>query len=522
MLRRRKILLGLVVGLAGVPFYATLGYAIHLRDDGYRRRYENRLIRCLRLPVSIGAVRSQTRRREDFSHIRIWLTGRRAQVFQCDRAERYALDGTGRYALVLHRGSLTVDSARWQLDDYAQVLSAAFEQDFVAMRLQYVDLHDAELVWRGGPLGFCLRGGTGRLQVEPSGGGALSLVVRSLNDVAPDARIHLLVRFDSKQIPAIREAVLTLPEMPLNALKLQPLLGGQDVKGRFEGRIGYGLENQTPRLLLSGRVGGLDLGDWTAGSNRGLVRGRVDLTVEQAEVSQKGLVRVVARGRVAHLQVAECMRWLGIPPVEGAAEVEVLGAEIADNRLVRLSASGQGTMESAEPLTRLIGPGRIAGRLRTKVNSLELKGDSVTEADIDVEVIPPEGSAASLDTELILQAARKLLGLELPALVTAPLQSLKTVTYSRLAFKLRVDREGLHVLGTHGSDGKAILTVRVFGTDLAVISQPEHPLDAGPVANRIREACRTLVQDLIPGTTTTAPSTSSAPAIGMGTDHSLQ
>mgnify|MGYP000470139373 CR=1 FL=1 len=140
MLRHRKTLLALTLGLAGGSFYATLGYAAYLHSDVYRRRYEHKLQRFLELPAVIGSVQPQTYHRADFLDIAVWLPERRSRIFDCRRAEWHEVTGNGlRFALVLRDGCLSIDGNQWRQSDYRLVLRSGLAHDFAALRLQHVD-----------------------------------------------------------------------------------------------------------------------------------------------------------------------------------------------------------------------------------------------------------------------------------------------------------------------------------------------------------------------------------------------
>jgi hypothetical protein len=498
MLRHRKILLTVTLSVAGGSLYATLGYAAYLHSDLYRQRYERKLQRFLELPASIEAVRPQSYHRVDFLDIGVWLPERRTQVFNCRRAEWHELTGEGEcFGLAIRDGRLTVDSGYWQESDYGLVLKSGLGHDFAALHLQYVDLYDVDLVWRSGPLSLAVREATGRIQFDHADEGRISIISHTLNTTTTDEPIHVFARFRPSRDLMVHEVILRAPPLPVQALGLESVLGVAQAHGRFEGRLRYRGHNGRPRIDLAGRAEGIDLLDWTAKWKGGPVHGRINLTIEQADLVERDVVAARFRGRAEGLRLGELTRAARIAPIEGTAELELLNAEFADNRLVRATLRGKATAETLDPLAALIGPGKIAGSLRITINSLEVTGESLVCADIDVEAIPPKDAPATLDTELIVDAARSLLRTELPSLISVPLQRLNTVTYSRLAFKLLADRDHLRVFGSHGPGGRSILTVRMFGTDLSVVTQPERPIELAPVLAWLRSTGEKKVRELV-------------------------
>jgi len=306
-----------------------------------------------------------------------------------------------------------------------------------------------------------------------------------------------MARFRPARDLVVHEVVFRVPPLPVKALGLEALVGVPEAHGRFEGKLRYVEQNGGPRIELGGRAEGIDLTDWTPGLNGGPIHGKLDLTIDKAIFTEQGPTGATFSGRATDLRLAELAHVIGVTPIEGTAELEVLNAEFAEQRLVRMSLRGQVVDGSLEPLVALIGPGKVAGTFRLKVNALDLAGDEVVSADVDVEVVPPKEGQATIDTELILAAARKLLGVELPPMIATPLRGLDSVTYSRFAFKLLVDNGQLRILGTHGPGGQAILTVKVFGTHLAVVTQPDKPMELAPLIARLRTTGEARLRQLI-------------------------
>jgi len=504
MLRHRKVLLAATLTFAGGPFYAALGYGVYLHSDYYRAKKERELQRFLELPASIGSVRPQNYYRADFLDIHVWLAGRRAEIFRCDRAEMHELPKQGEaFGLVIRNGRLTIDADAWQNGDYRHVLRSGLAHDFAALQLRWVDLFDVDVAWRQGPVAFAVRGATGRIQFEPpsedrpDGEGRISIVGNTLNDTHTDERIEVVARFKPSRDLAVHEVILRVPSLPVRALGLEPMLGVSQARGRFQGRLCYHGNDGGPRVSLEGRAEGIDLADWTTNLDVGPLHGKFDLAIDRAEVTDQGLVHARFSGRASDLRLGELARMFGVAPIDGSAELEVLNAEFGNKHLVRMSLRGEVTDVSLAPFVALIGSGKIAGKIRLTINALDLADDELVSADIDVEVVPPKSKPATLDTSLIIQAARKFMGVELPALIATPLEQLETVTYSRFGFKLLADEGQLRVLGTHGPGGRAILTVKVFGTDLAVVTQPEKPFELAPLIAKLRSSGQEKIRQLI-------------------------
>ncbi len=498
MLRHRKVMLAVTIGVAGGSFYAALGYAVYLHSDHYRLMKQRELASFLELPASIGRVDPRRYYQADFLDIRVWLPGRRAEVFRCDRAEMHELPGQGgAFDLVIRDGRLTIDAQQWHDSDYRTVLRSGLAHDFESLKLRKVDLLDVDLTWRQDPIAFTVRRATGRIQFDGYEEGRISVISRTLNDTETVEPIHVAARFRPARELVVHEVVFRVPSLPVKALRLEPLLGVSDPHGRFEGKLSYNDKNGGPHLRLEGRAQDIHLDDWTGTLSTGPLHGQVDVTIDHADLTDQGLAKARFSGRARWLRLDELARFAGIAPIQGTASLEVLNAEITDGTLVRMSLRGEVVDGSLEPIVAMIGPGKLTGTLRLKINALDLAGGEVVSGDVDVEVVPPKGQPATLDTQLIIEAARKLLGVELPLLIAAPLKRLDSVTYSRFAFKLLADNGQLRVLGTHGQGGRAILTVKIFGTDLTVVTQPERAFELAPLVARLRATGQRTFRELM-------------------------
>lgn len=504
MLRHRKILLAVILLAGGGSFYGTLGYALYVHGDGYRIQRERQLANFLELPVRIGDIRPQSYYQADFLDIHAWLPDRRAEIFHCDRAEWHTLPGhDGAFHLTIRNGRLTIDDDEWREDDYRRVLRSGLGHDFAAIKLRWVDLFEMDMSWRKGPISFTVQDANGRVgfdeadAIGPTGEGRISLTSHVLNDTHTDEHISVVARFRPSRDLVVHEVVLGVPELPVSALRLESLLGVPMARGTFEGRLVYREQNGGPHVELQGQAAGIELVDWTQQLHSGPIRGRVDMKIDRAVVTDQALLGAKFSGKATDVQLADVARLVGAAPLEGSADMEVLHAEFDAQGLVRMSLRGKIVSGSLDPITALLGEGKITGRLELTVNALDLAGEQLVSADIDVQVVPPEGKPGRLDSQLILDASRMLMGIELSPLLTEPLKRINSVAYTRLACKLIVDDGQLRVLGTHGPGGLAILTVRLFGTDLAVLVQPKHPIELAPLIAMIRAGGEQKVRELI-------------------------
>lgn len=498
MLRHRKLLLALTLCIAGGSFYAAFGYAVYLHSDWYRAAKQRELVTFLQLPATIGDVKPQDYYRADFHDIHVWLLGRRAEIFQCQVAEMHEIPRSkGAFGLVIRNGRLTVDAELWGRGDYDYVLRSGLGHDFEALKLRWVNLVDVDLAWRQGPVAFTVKDATGPIKFLNPEEGRISVISHTINGTQTSEPINVVAKFKPARDLVVHEVVIRVPPLPIRTLLSESLSGVGKARGKFEGKLSYYHNNDKPYIRLKGRAEDVHLEDWTTELDTGLIRGRVDLQIDRLELNERGVADAKFSGRVTDLRLSDAARFIGAPPIEGVAELEVRSAEVVDKRLVRMSLNGEVVDGSLDPIVAFVGPGKIAGTFRMKVNSLDLADDQVVSADIDVEIVPPEEGPATLDTALIEHAAGKLMGIELSSLVVATLRRLETVTYSRFAFKLLADNGQLRVLGTHGPGKRVILTVKVLGTDLPVVTQPENPVELAPIIAMLRTSSKRKVHELL-------------------------
>ena len=113
-------------------------------------------------------------------------------------------------------------------------------------------------------------------------------------------------------------------------------------------------------------------------------------------------------------------------------------------------------------------------------------GETIRAADIEVSVAPPANQKGLIDRALLLDAAERGLGFQWPAALPKRLLPEK-IEYVDIGARLLIRDNKLRVLGTHGSDGRAIITIRdpVFGRPLTIFSEPGHVYDLTPYINQV-------------------------------------
>ncbi|MBN1511544.1 MAG: hypothetical protein JXB13_05975, partial [Phycisphaerae bacterium] len=87
----------------------------------------------------------------------------------------------------------------------------------------------------------------------------------------------------------------------------------------------------------------------------------------------------------------------------------------------------------------------------------------------------------TIDKEVIRRALQQLVGID-----AAPVLP-DHVEYTRLGVKLLLSGEELTVRGTHGPDGRTILTVKLAGREWGLLKQPERTFAVGDLLAVVRD-----------------------------------
>jgi hypothetical protein len=107
--------------------------------------------------------------------------------------------------------------------------------------------------------------------------------------------------------------------------------------------------------------------------------------------------------------------------------------------------------------------------------------DALQRAEIDLIAVPPDNAPGTIDRELVRWASEELLGFDVSAVVP------EKTEYVKLGVRLVIEGEQLRVFGTHGYDGRTILTVRVLGRELPLVREFDRTFEVGPLVATIRE-----------------------------------
>jgi hypothetical protein len=482
MLPHRKIMLVLCIVLVGGSLSVTAGYAIHQRSDGYRLDVERRLSEFFELPCDIGRIRGHTFSSRLFGDVAVWLPGRRDRVFSCAKAiwSELVRDGREVNELTLANGQLTLGSDRWAQTDYRQVLKSSLGHDFEDLRLSSVMMQDFEIAFARAGFALRCREASGEIDMSNPRSGVARLHAYELNGQPIVEGVRIVARFLPKNGLEVSDLLLVVPRVPLGAVGLGSVVGGDLSQGAFEGSIQYLAKAGSPEFLLRGNLEDARLEELTRRLPVGPLSGRVSVDVQQARFAEGMLTQVRGRGAISDLGLSFLSSVLGGGPVSGSASIHLDSVDIAEDHVHRLQFTGQAQDVSLEQVLRPIGRGSATGRLAIRVNSVDIVDDAIKSADVEIRALPPTGEAGTIDRELLLGLAEEALDIKWPPALPERILPAK-VEYAEFGMRLLVRDNRLRILGTHGSNGKKILTIRVFGQPFGVIEEQTGSIDLAPM-----------------------------------------
>jgi len=163
--------------------------------------------------------------------------------------------------------------------------------------------------------------------------------------------------------------------------------------------------------------------------------------------------------------------------------------DLALGHINRLRLEGIVTDLVLEEWLQLLGHGSATGRLIIRVNNLDIVDDRIRSADIEINALPPPDAPGTIDRDLLLEAAEKAFDFSWPPSLPRELLPEK-VEYAQLGMRLLIRDNLLRVLGTHGSDGDTILTIKVLGAPIGVVKEQPETIDLGPFIESLLAGAR--------------------------------
>ncbi len=496
---RQWILAVLTVGLVAGSLAATIGYALYLRSDWYRTSVERELSAFFQLPSEVGSVVPLSTTSREFRNVAVWLPDRRARVFQCGRAiwREGRRDRRSSYELEIHDGRFLIGTERWQPSDYRRVLRSGLAHDFAELNLDQVRVVNVDFACQRPDLQLAVRQATGVITFEQYGRGHATLNSHWLNQTYINNPIDVAARFSPSEDVTIDEVTLRLPAVPVVALGLGRLVGGEVTHGRFAGTVTYAEQAGQYIAELQGYAADVRLAELTARLPTGPLRGRASVFIDHARIVGGRLDELRFRGSLSELDLSSFGTFLRQPIAGGTAQLEVHQAHLRGRSIEQFSASGSVVGMDLETITRLIGQGTVTGTLVARIRSLEIAHDDLVSADVELHADPPEGSPGMIDTELLMVGIEQAFAMRLRSVLPDWLELPDQVQYAKLGARLVVANGKLRVLGTHGPEGRTILSIKLFGRELPLVPQPEQEYDLVPFLSGLRHRAKEYnVQEL--------------------------
>ena len=472
----------LLVG-AGTSMFAVLGY---LRSDRYRHAMERRLGERLGLRLETDRIDITSIRGRRLIGARAYLPESNMQVFEAGRTDwAMADEGSHRlYTLTLADGWLLAGEGRWRRPDYERMLASGFGHDFSSLRIGRIVVRDVDLRFAGDGLRIDVGRCAGGIELRDDGGGEGELTSSMLNGWTVRPPLTVRVRFDPSLSgnPRFRSAALETPSIPLVAL-LDGAARRDDSgasSGTFTGSIGYDSGDGAARLTAAGRI---ERGDLTLLNDMFPSRrwtGLIDVELERVALVDRRLADLVLHGYVEGLEVSGLLR-PGAPRRLGYVDARIEELRVLDERIESFRGGLSIDDVSLADVSELFDAGGVAGTCTIEISKLVIRDDVIVEVDATLDVTAPADQPGFVDRELVGSLSKAWIGVNPAALLPERLE------YSRLGVRIRVRDGELRLLGSHGVDGKTILTARVWGRDVELLREPAFGLPVPDVVGVLRD-----------------------------------
>lgn len=484
MLSRTTIAAGVLALILFGSLSGTLGYTLYMRSDAYLRTSERKLAAYLDLPVRLGSVTPRSLRTRQYDHIVVYLPDGQTLALECQRAVvrlTPTRESPDAYELELAGGTCELSARTWLRREYRRALESGLRPSFDAggpSRIEFADM-DVSLVRDA--LRLSLRDAGGVIAFETGETAHAAALCRNLNGHVVRDDVRLFARFSPRGAGSVRvdQAELIVPRLPLASLRAAD---GVQPSGEFEGRIAYSELDEQRVTRIAGSCYGVNLADWTAGVTPVAWSGRCNaLEVVECRFRDQTLERLVLRGHLADARLADPLAPLGLADLGGDLTLDLGWLEFSHSGgIERLIAAGRCTDLSLEAFTRQLGWGEMTGMLRVVISDLEIRDNHINRLVADIRIDDQLPGPHRVSGRLIRELVSRIIKINLPPVLP------ESVEFSRLGFRLDVQDEILHVFGSHGPREKTILTARLFGRDVPLITEPEQSFDLAPWLDQVR------------------------------------
>lgn len=493
MTQRRWLAAGLLAVLTLGSLSVTLGSAWYVRSASYRESCAAALSKTLGLPSEIGRVVPRSRLAREFQDIVVWLPGRRDEAHTCHRALlRYtgSQERPDEYELDLSGGSSEISTRTWLRSDYRSVIESGLRPGFTEDGPRRVHFGDMRLVFDRDEFHVTLSGAGGTIEFDDPQHGRASVVCTNLNGHAPREPVLLTATFSPRQTGIrVDKLELTVPDLPLAIAGLRDLVGLDVRSGTFHGRLGYSEPDGERHVELSGHCFDVELREFTGGLVPTGWRGTCpEIEMQELRVENRVPTRLRFRGRLSDVQLGDILTTWGLVDTTGVLALSVGEADFSPTGIDRFVASGTCIELDLEKLSKAIGLGAMSGVLRVQIADLTIEDNRLKSLDATLTVADADDPPNWVEGALLREIARRVLKFDLPPIIPARLE------YTKLGVRLEVQDEELRVFGTHGEKERTILTARLFGKELALITEPHNAFDLSPAFDDLRARVRAAIE----------------------------
>ncbi len=473
----RKVLLGLSVVVVAGSLGWTTTYGLHHRSESFRLEMTGKLSDFFDLPCTIGRIRGHTFTSRLFEDVDIQLPRNRGRVFFCKSAiwQEHEDVEPPFNELALTDGELILGSEEWARNDYQQLLASGLDHDFEDLRLRRVSLDRFVVAFDRGGFGVRCHETSGSIDMSNPQDGVATLTAFELNGVRVSQGVRILAHFRSKKAIDVRQISLDLPSVPLSAMGVVPQVGALS-SGLFSGSLQYESRAGIPEISLTGDLSNASLNELTLMVPTGQLSGKLSISIDQSLIVGGKLEELRGRGRIDSLTLGSVAPLINLPTLSGAASLRIESIEVHRDGLKRLSLGGELSGLLIEEWLKPLGRGSATGHLAIRINSVELAGERIRSADVELTLMPSAGETGTFDRDLLLAAAEKALQFSWPSSLPREILPEK-VPYVECGVRLLVRDNELRILGTHGPNRDTILTISVFGQPFRIVKEQRGTID---------------------------------------------
>lgn len=497
----RKLVLLAAILIVGGSIGGTSWYACRMHSVAYRQEAERDVTAFLAMPATIGDIRGRTFDSRDFVDVVVRLPNDGDVVFRCDSAT-WIEERRDQHFLSMRRGAILLGDAVWENQRYRSLLREGIGSDLKALELRGIYLDEFRIAFQKGSFELECSGASGDIDLSKPGLGTARLTAHQLNGTAVPDGVRIVTEFVPDDGIQVRDIRLTVPSIPLPALRLESFLATEVSHGSFDGSIHYRIraEDGMPEVEVGGRIDDAELAELTQTAPYGPYQGNVSLRVDEARFAERLITHFKGGGVIRSLSFASFAPLLQMPALDGNASFVFDEVHIALGLVHRIKLNGDVADVSLEQMLNRWAKGGATGTVGVRVNNFELMGETIRSADIEVIVAPPVDGDAYVERKLLLDVAEKALGFEWPSAI--PRQLLPDrVEYVAIGARLIVRDNQMRVLGTHGAGDRSIVTIRdpVFGREVAVVKQRDGSIDLGPHVRQAFERMRSYRPEDVKG-----------------------